>query len=84
MIRGCVVLDGYLNIFEMVNCDQEKERADGLSGQNAGGREDYPAGIHVAAGRNTRGRSEPSPFLRGWKSIMFKWQIPSIRWKCDF
>ena len=56
MIRGCVVLDGYLNIFEMVNCDQEKERADGLSGQNAGGREDYPAGIHVAAGRNAGGR----------------------------
>jgi len=48
MIRGCVVLDGYLNIFEMVNCDQEKERADGLSGQNAGGREDYPAGMQVA------------------------------------
>jgi len=37
MIRGCVVLDGYLNIFEMVDCDQEKERADGLSGRNAGG-----------------------------------------------
>ena len=48
MIRGCVVLDGYLNIFEMVDCDQEKERADGLSGQNAGGREDYPAGMQVA------------------------------------
>ena len=66
MIRGCVVLDGYINIFEIVNCDQEKKRAGGLSG------------------RNVSGWSEPSPFFGWWKSIMFKLQIPSIRWKCDF
>jgi hypothetical protein len=32
MIRVCVVLDGQINILEMVNCDQKKRGADNSGG----------------------------------------------------